>query len=151
MKTDYALYILMRNDLVSMSPGRCMAQSSHASNAFIHKYGKHKDVKLWQKQTKQGFGTAIVLSVDFLQLTSTVRYLNRVRYRTELVYDPEYSYVVPEELYPLINPEHHVIPAIPKFENGDMLCFRNELTCGYAFGDRNVEEFKSNFSTYPLY
>ena len=141
----------MRNDLGSMSPGRCMAQASHASNAFIHKYGKHKDVKLWQKQTKQGFGTAIVLSVDLSQLMSTVSNLKSENYNSEFVYDPEYSYVVPEELYPLINPEYHVIPAIPKFANGDMLCFRNELTCGYVFGDRNDVEFKNNFIEYPLY
>jgi hypothetical protein len=42
MKKDLALYILMRNDLASMNVGRCMAQASHASNAFIYKFGKNR-------------------------------------------------------------------------------------------------------------
>ena len=30
------LYILMRNDMKSMNPGKAMAQASHASNAFVN-------------------------------------------------------------------------------------------------------------------
>ena len=29
------LYILMRNDMDSMNPGKAMAQASHASNQFV--------------------------------------------------------------------------------------------------------------------
>ena len=61
---DLRLYILMRNDLDSMKAGRAAAQASHASNAFIHKFGKNEEVKEWANQTPQGFGTAIVLSGD---------------------------------------------------------------------------------------
>ena len=34
------LYILMRTDMDSLNPGKAMAQASHASNAFVYRWGK---------------------------------------------------------------------------------------------------------------
>ena len=63
---EYILYILMRNDLVSLNAGKAMAQASHASNAFINnaqKHFSHKEklkgplqlaVEQWQNETEQG-------------------------------------------------------------------------------------------------
>ena len=39
-ETYPVLYIIMRNDLDSMNPGKAMAQASHASNAFVTKIDK---------------------------------------------------------------------------------------------------------------
>lgn len=69
------LYIIMRQDMDSMNPGKCMAQASHASNAFVHKVFKQKDTlpisalesyRDWQASTAQGFGTAVVLGTGTL-------------------------------------------------------------------------------------
>lgn len=57
------LYILMRVDLDSMTPGKAMAQAAHAANAFIAEWPGASGVKEWQNQTPQGFGTTIVLAV----------------------------------------------------------------------------------------
>ena len=141
----------MRNDIRSMSTGRCMAQASHASNAFIKSFGKNKLVNAWQKQTSQGFGTAIVLSVNLSEIIHLQTICKSHGYIFDKVIDPEYSYIVSGEIYPYLDPLSQVRPAIPKSENGDMLVFRKEITCAYAFGDRDDEMFKSAFSKYNLY
>lgn len=73
---DTRLYILMRSDMVSMNPGKGMAQAAHAANAFIHNVDETMRkfettvwseqaafVRHWQRQTPQGFGTTITLEV----------------------------------------------------------------------------------------
>jgi hypothetical protein len=151
MKKDLALYILMRNDLASMNAGRAMAQASHASNAFIHKFGKEPEVKSWQRQTTQGFGTAIVLSADEFQIKMTDRRLfeNDFTIKDYLI-DPEYSYVVQSEFIGLIAEDKHVMEPISK-DDGTWLAWRKEMTCFYAFGDRNDPVFKEQFSGLKLF
>ena len=73
---DTRLYILMRSDMVSMNPGKAMAQAAHAANAFIYSVDEAMRkaetavfseqvvfVRHWQRQTSQGFGTTITLEV----------------------------------------------------------------------------------------
>lgn len=141
----------MRNDLASMNSGRCMAQASHASNAFIHKFGKNPLVKEWQKQTTQGFGTAIVLSADEMQIYSTSERLKEVGFKVhDYLNDPEYSYIVQAEFIHLIDPNKHVLEPISKAD-GTWLAWRKEMTCFYAFGDRNNPVFKEQFSGLKLF
>ena len=147
---DLTLYILMRNDLLSMSVGRCMAQASHASNAFVKKYDCDLVVKKWQKQTEQGFGTAIVLSADMKQITETALSCKLNKYKYDYVVDPEYSYIVNREIFGLIDKDVHTTDPIEK-PNGEMILHRREITCLYAFGDRNDIKFYSIFSTLNLY
>lgn len=151
MEKDLVLYILMRNDLASMTPGRCMAQASHASNAFIHRWGKQTYVKDWQNQTEDGFGTAIVLAADLLSIQSIAVSLCDNGYNVcGEVIDPEYSYVVPHEFISLINEKFHVKPPFSKAD-GTWMAFREETTCFYAFGDRNDQVFKGIFSNLKLF
>jgi peptidyl-tRNA hydrolase len=141
INANNVLYIIMRTDLPSMNPGKAMAQASHASNAFIHKYGNMEGfVKDWQKQTPQGFGTVIVLGATQAQLIEIES--------VELVYDPTYPYSVSAEIFPLINPE--TITAIPinKPDGSYILC-RSEITCGYVFGTR--ENLKDIIGHLPLH
>lgn len=63
------LYILMRDDLTSLNPGKGMAQAAHAANAFVHRLSRvnkrhpiHALYKAWARETPQGFGTTIVLA-----------------------------------------------------------------------------------------
>jgi peptidyl-tRNA hydrolase len=70
---DYRLYVLMRNDLASMSPGRCMAQANHAASVLEHSFGPkskcpRKELQDWKMQTRQGFGTCIVLAASLAQI-----------------------------------------------------------------------------------
>jgi len=151
MKKDLALYILMRNDLASMNAGRCMAQASHAANAFIHMFGKNRDVKEWQNQTTQGFGTAIVLSADELQIKLVDRKLTESGFFIkDYLIDPEYSYIVQDEFINLISKDKHVLDPVSK-SDGTWIAWRREMTCYYAFGDRNNPMFKEQFSGLELY
>jgi len=137
MKEDYILYILMRNDLVSLNAGKAMAQASHASNAFIKKYGATKQAKEWAGETAQGFGTVIVLSANKNQLESAI---NNKFDMADVVIDPTYPYIVNNEIANLIDPATHTVPPIVK-NDGSVVLHRKETTCGYVFGTK--EQCKS--------
>ena len=132
---DYRLYILMRNDLDSMSVGRAAAQASHASNAFIHKYGKRTDVQRWQKQTAQGFGTAIVLSANINQIGDVL--LEAKKHPHEAVEDPDYGMKTTWELFRLIDPSTYTRYFSSDTPTESSVTFyRREVTCAYVFGTK---------------
>lgn len=60
------LYIIMRNDLRSLNPGKAMAQASHAYGALKARVrsaiGMQTRYLAWMNQTDQEFGTTIVLT-----------------------------------------------------------------------------------------
>lgn len=62
------LYIVMRNDLPSLNPGKLAAQAAHVANVAV-KRGARDVVRRWERQTRQGFGTTIVLGaeLDFIE------------------------------------------------------------------------------------
>ena len=89
------LYILMRTDMDSLNPGKAMAQASHASNAFVYRWGKENMVKEWQGETQQGFGTVLVLGVtgdEMYKVVDTVK--EDLRFKEEvyadIIHDPTY-------------------------------------------------------------
>ena len=134
------LYILMRNDLASMSPGRACAQASHASNHCVAELRKNPDYEsgwfqtmldTWEQSTKQHFGTAIVLAVSNNELSKIWASLALNTASSDnlafgITHDP--SYAVKDGL------TTHYIPLD---------------TCGWIFGWG--EEIKSFVSHLPLY
>ncbi len=137
----------MRNDLPSMNPGRAMAQASHASNAFIHRHGKKKEVIEWQKQTTQGFGTAIVLSVNLMELENLITHTEI----SEEILDPDYAIQVPGEILPFLSetatPNNYWITFS---EDGRKSFFhRKEITCAYIFGEASA--LKGILGNFPLH
>lgn len=129
--SSYRLYILIRTDLPSMTPGRAMAQAAHASNQFIHEYGNRSAVKSWQKDAN-GFGTTICLAATKSIIEDVVEKAKLRMHHAGLVYDPTYKFDVPSELAPLILVNALTAPTITK-DDGSCIMFRNELTCGYLF------------------
>ena len=130
------LYILMRNDLDSLNPGKAMAQASHASNAFVHSVEPAYNVddelfNAWQKSTPQGFGTVLVLSVNEAQMETAVKVAESFgvdKFPCDIIHDPT---------YPIIDGEvcHH-IPL---------------NTCGYIFGDKDDILLQSIVGNFELY
>lgn len=131
----------MRNDLPSMNPGKAMAQASHASNAFIHR-STGKEVDEWRNQTKQGFGTVLVLAAsqkqihkilnqDFLQIEGYIS--------TGIVTDPAYPYFVENtEIASLIDKKWDTLPReYPDDPLKPVLLHRQEITCAYLFGEKD--------------
>ena len=135
---DYVLYILIRNDLPSMNVGRAAAQASHASNAFIHEFGKRKDVKTWQKSTTQGFGTAIILSASSPVIQSVLNSCDSISENIPIgwVVDPEYGVPVTKELFDFINKKVFSVEPLIK-PDGTVVFFRSEKTCAYVFGRKS--------------
>jgi peptidyl-tRNA hydrolase len=155
---DLTLYILIRTDLQSMSPGRAMAQASHASNAFIHTWGERKDTKIWQKQTTQGFGTAIVLGATIDQIETIFDQLSEVKLKgpgifapRSKVVDPEYGIKTTIELYQLMSGECiDVDKTITNPIDGSAIVFTSKVTCAYIFGSKEVlSPFLSELSLHP--
>ncbi len=140
----------MRNDLGSMGCGRAAAQASHASNAFIHKFGHRKDVKSWQKQTTQGFGTAIILGCDNLVMTDIVGRCSVLHKNlpADFIVDPDYCITVSNEIAGLLNP-NGALKFVAMKDDKSVIVSRPETTCAYIFGDK--EELKPILGNLPLY
>ena len=134
MIMDKRLYILMRNDLPSMTTGRAMAQASHAANAFIKRFGKDKSVQAWQRETKQGFGTAIVLAANIDQIKEVLLKSSEFKIK-EAVNDPDYVTSVSSEIIPYISTEHRGMFE-PIDDAKSYLFHRDVTTCAYIFGSR---------------
>ena len=116
MVEDFNLFILMRNDMLSLNPGKAVAQGAHAANQFV-KLSKpsdpyYKEFKKWQGSL--GYGTTIVLSANEKQIEEI---MNRG-------FDNPMGVVV-DETYPLKDGRTtHYFPC---------------MTCGYTFGPRRFE------------
>ena len=127
----HRLYILMRNDLPSLNPGKGMAHAAHAANQFTFEHGKNTDVKNWQHDAN-GFGTTICLSANREQLETVVKAAKKKGLPAGLTYDPEYGYSLHQEIAELIDRRTFTADAIIN-EDGRWVLFRKELTCGYLF------------------
>jgi peptidyl-tRNA hydrolase len=145
--SDQILYILMRNDLPSMNAGKAMAQASHAANEVVHFYGDRFDVKEWTKQTEQGFGTVLVLSVNMGQLYEAES-AAREEFAVGLVSDPTYPYRVNREIAALIPTS---VDTAPRTDSGDQVTlYRKEITCGYILGNKEkLFPIVGKFSLHP--
>jgi peptidyl-tRNA hydrolase len=131
--SDYRLYILMRNDLPSMNPGRAMAQASHASNALVKEFGRWTEVRRWQNQTTQGFGTTIVLSADISAIEdiwSKIRYDFLIK---DKVIDPDYVIPIPLEVMPCIDKRYRNNFVLSD-DKRKYFFSRKEVTCAYVLG-----------------
>ena len=121
----------MRTDMDSLNPGKAMAQASHASNAFVYRWGKEKAVKEWQGETQQGFGTVLVLGVTGDELYSVVEKVNEdLRFKEDV-----YSDIIHDPTYPVQDGE--VVHHIPVD------------TCGYVFG--NTDSLEDLLGEYELH
>jgi len=131
------LYILMRNDLDSMNSGKAMAQASHASNAFVHHmHDKTRRISVendmlftkWTTETRQGFGTVIVLTVNEHEMQSAIDVASRVGLVAGVVHDPT---------YPLLD--------------GDIVHYIPLDTCGYVFGNKDDTILRTIIGNFPLH
>ena len=87
-------YIIVRNDMDSMTPGRCAAQAAHAANQCVNVLkatGHNVLCEEWEKQTPFGFGTTIVLqaNMSMINLIEDALYSKNVL-PFGVMEDPEY-------------------------------------------------------------
>jgi hypothetical protein len=125
--------------MASMNKGRAAAQASHASNAFIHRNKHRNAVKQWQQQTKQGFGTAIVLGIKAQEWFDVEDKLDTYNCPSELVVDPEYCFTVTSEVAYLLK-RTGGIKWVKDLGDGNVILQRGDWCCGYIFGDKKELE-----------
>ena len=152
------LYIAVRTDLDSMKLGKTSAQTSHASNAFTEfeiiqpmeaKKKPNPDAQEWRKESKQGFGTVLTIAVNDLDtMKKVVEAGEALGFPSRLIVDESYPYHVTREIAPLIAPERHTRPPLPAGPN--VVCFREEITCAYLFGEKaDLEVLLARFNLLP--
>jgi peptidyl-tRNA hydrolase len=141
------LFLLMRNDLSSMNPGKAMAQASHASNAFVHHFNSyaqeynsksvHEGIETatmngfneWENSTQQGFGTVLTLEGKMGDIQSVVNIFKSLSYVASVVHDPTYPLVDGEVVHylPLDTCAYVFVPNKEKDEFASVLLKRFPL------------------------
>ena len=111
------LYILMRNDLASLNPGKACAQAGHAANQFAHKVANSDNESAkrafdeWASQVPGcGFGITIVLEASGTTIYEKVCAAQKFGLVADMVIDPTYP-----------------------VRDGDVTHLINIRTCGYIF------------------
>lgn len=153
--TDTAyLYLLVRNDLQSLNPGKAVAHGAHAANQCVFEIEQRykanskigQTLKQWQASTPLGFGTTITLSANLSQIESAIMVAQALGHPAGITVDPSYPYIVDREYAALIShPEDY--PPIPT-GGGKMVCFREETTAAYVFGMK--DDLRPILGNFPL-
>lgn len=139
---DPVLYILMRTDMASMTPGMAAAQASHASLAFVNEYYRDNTkgpagiaaFKKWSNSTDGGFGTTVVLAangntIDLMMAEYSVVPLRLRGYVADVIIDPTYP-----------------------VRDGDITHRVSVMTCAYVFvPDRRFHDPAFPYPGLPLY
>lgn len=173
-ETNPVLYILMRTDLSSMNHGKGMAQSSHASNAFVFsqlkrwssepmKTGWNKflmfvglkkftndDFMKWVHSTNQGFGTVLVLAVDNQQMQTAVNIADQFDFICNVVHDPTYPVQIPTELGMQLDGADDGHGAFSVGDGYGYITIPLD-TCAYVFGDKNDPILGAILGNFPLH
>lgn len=156
------LYILMRNDLASMNPGKAMAQASHAANAFVDYIDRRQlnknEKKIvdanfelfqhWRKETTQGFGTVLTLSVNENEMRSAVKVAQAIGFISDTIHDPTYPIQIPRELG-----ENLIGNDVLSYQVGESLSYVTIPldTCAYVFGNKNDPLLSAVVGRFPLH
>lgn len=147
------LYLIMRNDLPSLNPGKLAAQAAHCANAFVGHVagvkGKQALYMQWAKETDQFFGTTIVLGATQQQLCDLSVRLDDLTFG--LVYDPTYPCEMPYEVANYLMNFEPSEDYYISISCGRGLLLRNELVGAYLFGDKNNPLLSSLIGHLNLY
>lgn len=118
MVEDFYLYILMRNDMDSLNPGKACAQAAHAANQFVKLRRTHtKEYNKWAGDL--GYGTTICLSASREDIQNVLSDAADDGY--------EYDQVI-DETYPL--------------KDGKVTHYFPCMTCAYIFAPRKYHALK---------
>lgn len=153
---DITVYLLVRTDMMSMNPGKAMAQAHHAG---VQLATKHKDKPIFKEYLKDGiaqgadhFNTTLTLEiVDIDQLKQIINTARKMGCLVDSVIDPEYPFIVDSEIANLISANNKVVKKLDDLSDGRVLMVRPELTMAYVIGDRNKPEFKNIFAELKLH
>ena len=113
--------------LKSMNHGKAIAQGSHASNAFVHKmqndYDKLPMFTKWANETRQGFGTVLVLGID-------------TKNHFETLMNTAISLSTTKEMSSQLVADYVTDPTYPIRDGYEETHYIEYKTCGYIFVDK---------------
>lgn len=162
-RMEPVLYLLMRNDLPSLNPGKLAAQAAHVANAFAGDVAEqinqadewlHKLYAHWHTQTLQHCGTTIVLAVgeEFLLHLKGLR-TKETQIFSGIFHDPSYPMPINWELAKVLSKFPEVSNnLVMDASTGRATFLRDEMTGAYVFADKNNDNLKillSNLDLYP--
>lgn len=132
------LYVAVREDLASMTPGKAMAHSGHAASRVAHLYSDTDLYHVWAKQAA-GFGTQINLSIPFEEW-SVIHHMAMLHsIPASFVLDPTYPFIVPVELLSLID-KNQLTSEPVAINDKRYACTRKETTAMFVFLDRDNDK-----------
>lgn len=117
------LYILMRNDLDSMNPGKACAQAAHAANQFVELNRDDPFVKEWQNSTIGGFGTTLVFGAPKHIVEDISDAIEKIFGYENVMTERIIRGIVNDPTYPV--------------KDGQCTHYISVDTCAYMFGDRD--------------
>ena len=147
MKNLYA-YLLVRTDMTSLGRGKAHAHSMHAGNQMTWRevvqpmmrgHVPAQDIIAWH-EAANGFGTTAALGngneITLDRIKAVVDAAKAMGFVADLVIDPTYPFLVEDELVVLMDESKFTLPPVygPK---GFKVCFREEVTTAYVFGDKD--------------
>ena len=138
------LYILIRNDLHSMNPGKAIAQASHCVSQFMTKYPK--EAKKWCEEA-DGFGTSIVMEGTLEQIEKFMS--DNIRHKGYCngdIIDPTYPFRLQEEIIPFLVEGISDIQVVDYNvdQYGMVKATRKEYTASWFFlPDDNTDKLQS--------
>lgn len=144
-EVEYVLYILMRDDLASLNPGKAMAQAAHVGSQvaehvgfLLHDKPLGKHYRTWASQA-QGFGTTLTLAASWPEIEMAFKALELTLKATAAVHPQTAldiaSGIIHDPTYPLKDGNFtHLIPL---------------NTCAWMFGPRDI--LRRILQEYPLH
>jgi hypothetical protein len=150
MEKDLAVYVLVRNDLPSMNPGKAMAQVHHAGVQLMGKYHTDRLARWYLEYGVENdadhFNTTIVLSANLTQIENALNIAQMFdNVLCDSILDPSYPFFVDTEIADFVEKD----PAVTRVNTN--LFTRPEVTCGWILMDRNNPVLKSIVAALPLH
>ncbi len=144
--TDHRLYIIVREDLPSLNPGKAMAQVCHAGSQAAQVMQGDEAYGQWLRQA-DNFGTTIVLSEDkYYPLKRCISECQQRGFNAAVIVDPTYPFLIDPEIIPFLD----VVNCTVDFsfdinteiltEDGKHPATRKEETCGWVFVREDEQE-----------
>ena len=147
MSEDYeVLYVLARNDLDSLNPGKLAAQVAHAAtqlSEFMYNEVDHDSLlfityKRWTQQAFH-FGTVITLAAtreQLLDFSEKEPHPSEQLAKDDTI-DPTYPFIVNKEYLDIMK-RFDIIVSHQKIGDNKFAATRSEHTCSWIFGMKSV-------------
>lgn len=145
---------MIRNDLLSLTPGKAAAQVHHAGVQMMAKHAMHPLVRQYiddgVTQGADQFNTTLTVSANLRQIETAIGRAKNMDVLCDILIDPTYPFLVDPEVSNLLE-ANPLVKRVGPTSNGQDLFLRSELTCAWMLGDRMDPLFKSVFENMPLY